>query len=53
VSGPIVELPVVDNHHVQGGDLLLEVDARRCQHALDKLEPQLAAAPLMLAIRRV
>jgi hypothetical protein len=50
VSGPVVEL--VDNQHVQD-DLLLEVGRRRCQHALDELGPQLAPAPLMLAIRRV
>jgi multidrug resistance efflux pump len=41
VSGPVVELPVVDNQHVQGDDLLLEVGPRRCQRALDKLEPSL------------
>jgi multidrug resistance efflux pump len=41
VSDPVVELPVVDNQHVQGDDLLLEGGPRRCQRALDKLEPSL------------
>jgi multidrug efflux system membrane fusion protein len=41
VSGPIVDLPVVDNQHVSAGDLLFEVDPRPYQHVLDKLDAQL------------
>ncbi len=41
VSGPIVELPVVDNQLVRKGDLLFEVDPRPYQDTLDKLEAQL------------
>jgi len=46
VSGPIVNLPVVDNQRVSAGDLLFEVDPRPYQHALDKLEAQLALTSL-------
>jgi multidrug efflux system membrane fusion protein len=41
VSGPIVNLPVVDNQPVREGDLLFEVDPRPYQHTLEKLEAQL------------
>src|SRR5579862_6057233 len=46
VSGPIVDLPVVDNQRVAAGDLLFAIDARPYQHALDKLEAQLALTQL-------
>ena len=46
VSGPIVDLPVVDNQRVAAGDLLFEVDPRPYQHALDKLEAQLVLTQL-------
>src|SRR5262252_5702460 len=46
VSGPIVDLPVVDNQRVAAGDLLFEVDPRPYQHALDKLEAQLLLTQL-------
>jgi len=36
VSGPIVNLPVVDNQAVRGGELLFEVDPRPYQAAVDK-----------------
>ena len=35
VSGPIVELPIVDNQRVEEGDLLFAIDARPYQAALD------------------
>ena len=43
VSGPIVELPVVDNQRVKRGDLLFVVDPRPYNSALDR-----AQAALML-----
>jgi len=46
VSGPIVNLPIVDNQRVSQGALLFEVDSRPYQHALDKLEAQLALTSL-------
>jgi RND family efflux transporter MFP subunit len=35
VSGPIVELPIVDNQAVQAGDLLFRIDPRTFQENLD------------------
>ena len=35
VSGPITELPIVDNQYVKQGDLLFIVDPRPYQAALD------------------
>jgi len=46
VSGPIVNLPVVDNQRVSEGDLLFEVDPRPYQHTLDRLEAQLSLTRL-------
>ncbi len=46
VSGPIVDLPVVDNQRVAAGALLFEIDPRPYQHALDKLEAQLVLTQL-------
>jgi len=46
VSGPIVNLPVVDNQPVHEGDLLFEVDPRPYQHTLEKLEAQLKLTQL-------
>jgi len=43
VSGPLVELPVVDNQPVKQGDLLFAIDAR-------PYEAQLAAAQAKLAV---
>ena len=42
VSGPIVELPVVDNQAVKAGDLLFIVDPRPYQVALDRARADLA-----------
>lgn len=36
VSGPIVELPIVDNQHVDKGDLLFAVDPRTFQAAYEQ-----------------
>src|SRR5262249_2065977 len=41
VSGPIVNLPVVDNQAVHEGDLLFEVDPRPYPHTLWKAEVKL------------
>jgi len=46
VSGPIVNLPVVDNQPVREGDLLFEVDPRPYQHTLEKAEAQLQLTQL-------
>jgi membrane fusion protein, multidrug efflux system len=49
VSGPIVDLPVVDNQEVHKGDLLFEVDPRPYQDTLDRLEAQLKLTQLDVA----
>ncbi|MGD9763847.1 MAG: biotin/lipoyl-binding protein [Candidatus Binatia bacterium] len=41
VSGPIVELPIVDNQRVTQGDLLFVVDPRPYRAALDQARAQL------------
>src|SRR5262249_13938926 len=41
VQGPIVELPVIDNQHVNKGDLLFTVDPRPYQAALDLAQAKL------------
>src|ERR1043166_3700019 len=46
VSGPIVNLPVVDNQPVHAGDLLFAVDSRPYQHTLEKAEAQLKLTQL-------
>src|SRR5262249_864545 len=46
VSGPIVNLPVVDNQPVHEGDLLFAVDPRPYQHVLEKAEAQLKLTQL-------
>jgi multidrug efflux system membrane fusion protein len=40
VSGPIVNLLVVDNQPVHEGDLLFEVDPRPYQYTVERLEAQ-------------
>ena len=42
VSGPIVELPVVDNQALKAGELLFVVDPRPYQVALDRARADLA-----------
>jgi multidrug resistance efflux pump len=41
VSGPIVELPIVDNQPVAAGDLLFRIDPRTYQSALDQARAKL------------
>ncbi len=41
VSGPIIELPIVDNQRVRAGDLLFVVDPRPFQAVLDQTRAQL------------
>jgi multidrug resistance efflux pump len=36
VSGPIVDLPIVDNQYVEAGDVLFRIDPRTFQEAYDK-----------------
>jgi multidrug resistance efflux pump len=48
VSGPIVQMPIVDNQHVKPGQLLFEVDPRPYQFALDKAEAALALTNLQI-----
>jgi len=44
VSGPIVNLPIVDNQRVKQGDLLFEIDPRTFQAALAQANADLATA---------
>jgi len=41
VSGPIVSLPIRDNHFVKAGDLLFAIDPRTFQASLDQARAQL------------
>ena len=41
VSGPIVQLPIVDNQSVKAGDLLFEIDPRTYQASLDQASANL------------
>jgi multidrug resistance efflux pump len=42
VSGPIVELPIVNNQFVQAGDVLFQIDPRTFEVALEQARAQLA-----------
>lgn len=44
VSGPVAQVSVQDNQHVQQGELLLQLDARPFQIALDQARANLALA---------
>jgi membrane fusion protein (multidrug efflux system) len=44
VSGPVVKLLITDNQTVKAGDLLLEIDPRDYQTALDQAKADLAVA---------
>src|SRR5271168_659138 len=46
VSGPITELPIVDNQYVKQGDLLFVVDPRPYQSALDSATAKLQLTEL-------
>src|SRR5580704_8095288 len=48
VSGPIVQMPIVDNQHVKEGGLLFVVDPRPYQSAVDKAEAELALTNLQI-----
>lgn len=49
VSGPIVELPIVDNQFVRQGELLFVVDPRPYQAALEAATAKLALTDLEIA----
>jgi len=49
VSGPITELPVQDNQHVEQGQLLFVVDPRPYRSAVDKAEADLALTNLQIS----
>ncbi len=44
VSGPIVNLPVVDNQRVKAGDVLFEIDPRTFKSAVDEAKADLQQA---------
>jgi len=48
VSGPIVEMPIVDNQHVKPGELLFVVDPRPYRSVLDRAEADLALTNLQI-----
>jgi multidrug resistance efflux pump len=48
VSGPIVELPIVDNQYVKQGDMLFVVDPRPYQAALDSATAKLQLTELQI-----
>jgi multidrug resistance efflux pump len=48
VSGPLVQMPIVDNQHVDEGDLLFVVDPRPYQSALDRAQAELALTNLQI-----
>jgi multidrug resistance efflux pump len=48
VSGPIVELPVVDNQLVKAGELLWRIDPRTYRAAVNQAQAQLGAANIAL-----
>jgi membrane fusion protein, multidrug efflux system len=52
VSGPIVELPVVDNQHVRAGQLLFVVDPRPYQAAYDNAVAKLELTQLQIKALR-
>jgi membrane fusion protein (multidrug efflux system) len=44
VSGYVLDVPVTDNQHVQAGDVILKIDPRDYQIALDQAQGQVQAA---------
>jgi len=52
VSGPIVELPVVDNQPVKAGDLLFVVDPRPYQVTLDRARAELAVVESQISAQQ-
>lgn len=53
VSGPIVELPIIDNQQVKKGDLLFKIDPRTYQAALDQAGAALRSAEARAAEAQV
>lgn len=43
VSGPIVDLPIVNNQYVKAGDVLIQIDPRTFQVALEQAKAELAS----------
>jgi multidrug resistance efflux pump len=52
VSGPIVELPVVDNQPIKAGDLLFVVDPRPYQVTLDRTRAELAVVESQISAQQ-
>lgn len=52
VSGPIIELPLVDNQSVTAGQLLFRIDSRTYVAAVEQAEAQLAYNQVVLAETR-
>ena len=48
VSGPLVQLPILDNQFVKKGELLFEIDPRTFEAALDLAKADLATAKVKL-----
>jgi membrane fusion protein, multidrug efflux system len=48
VSGPLVQMPIVDNQHVRQGQLLFVVDPRPYQSAVDKSQAELGLTQLQI-----
>ena len=49
VSGPIVELPIVDNQRIEQGDLLFRIDQRTYRAAFEQATAELDATRDQLA----
>jgi multidrug resistance efflux pump len=49
ISGPIVNLPIIDNQLVKAGDLLFEIDPRTFQAAVNKAEADVKQAQVEYA----
>ncbi len=52
VPGPIIRIAVVDNQHVQRGDLLFEIDPADYHAAVEQVEAQVLAAKAALTQRK-
>ena len=52
VSGPIIDLPLVDNQLVTAGQLLFRIDSRTYKAAVEQAQAQLAYNQAVLAVTR-
>jgi RND family efflux transporter MFP subunit len=52
VPGPIIQVAVIDNQHVNKGDLLFEIDPADYQAAVDQVKAQVLAASATLTQRK-